>query len=177
MDKIFYNTDEAATYKTVEGWVSRDGQFWGKGDQAEHMARYKGSTHGRCSTCDAVIDKRLVRCQSCSENLKDKRHRERRSLKWDHESPLYSDKLDAYYFDIDQIKKVMEESGMSWVQLRILICEPVKAEHLEQDHFIDILPEDGELPDQLIEAMETFNKMVDKCPPVSWSPTDYKAQI
>lgn len=46
---IMYDTPAAAMYRTgIEGWVSSDGHFFGKGERAEHLARYSGSTHHKC---------------------------------------------------------------------------------------------------------------------------------
>ena len=42
---IMYDSPEAASIKTITGWVSSAGRFWGDN---EHMARYDGSTHMKC---------------------------------------------------------------------------------------------------------------------------------
>ncbi|MDD1011817.1 hypothetical protein M5G27_30705 [Pseudomonas shahriarae] len=42
---IMYDAPEAASLKTLTGWVSADGRFFG-GD--ENLARYCGATHRRC---------------------------------------------------------------------------------------------------------------------------------
>lgn len=178
-NNIFYASDEAAKYRTdIKGWVSRDGKFWGDGDQAEHMARYTGSTHQMCMSCDTIIDKRCTRCTKCFEAIKDKQHRERKQLKWDMETPLYSEKLDRYFFESQDIENVMGESGFSWQELRLVICDPQKASHIEDDYFSDVMPEDGtDIPDAVQEAMAAFNRAIDESPPMSWTPGDYAATL
>ena len=42
---IMYDAPEAASLKTVTGWVSADGRFFGSN---EDLARYSGATHRRC---------------------------------------------------------------------------------------------------------------------------------
>lgn len=43
---IPYDSPEAASFKTVTGWVSSDGIFCGND---EHVARYRGCTHIKCN--------------------------------------------------------------------------------------------------------------------------------
>ncbi len=57
-EQIVLNTsDEAASIKTVTGWIDRYGRFWG---DYERIARYSGCTHVACSECGKPSVKRFA---------------------------------------------------------------------------------------------------------------------
>ena len=53
--------------------------------------------------------------------------------------------------------------------LRLVICEPNYVRQLEPDYCCDELPDDGDVPDEVAEAMEAFNTAVAGIV-LSWSP-------
>lgn len=62
----------------------------------------------------------------------------------------------------------MDES-QSLADLRLVICEPNYVRRLEPDYCCDELAEDGDVPDEVFEAMKEFNEAV-ACIVLSWSP-------
>jgi hypothetical protein len=64
---IMYDSDEAAHKETreVEGWVSRDGFFYA-GYDAEHLARYHGSTQRKCPVCGEIFETNGY-CNHCAQ--------------------------------------------------------------------------------------------------------------
>ena len=62
---ILQDSPEAATFKTgLSGWVSREGRFWGDN---EDSARWEGSTHRKCETCETIVPRNRICCNECTE--------------------------------------------------------------------------------------------------------------
>ncbi len=61
---ILIDSDEAAKKMTVEGWVSRNGRFYGDN---EEIARYDGATHRYCKNCGEIVEISWVFCEKCRE--------------------------------------------------------------------------------------------------------------
>jgi len=176
MDKetVLYSSDEAAKFVTgIEGWVSKNGHFWGEN---EHMARYEGCTHIDCDDCGKPIEVRgYTICDECRLKKSIEKYHSMPKLKWDGEAPLYSDSGDEYFFDEDSLLDYLSENDCSIESLRLIVCEPEKFREIESDHFCDELPEDGELPSSLEIALEELNKVIRKQPPSAWFPGKHAA--
>jgi len=174
---ILDTSDEAASIKTVTGWVSRTGRFWGND---ERMARYDGSTHKQCE-CGAVAEKSYIRCDSCRAKGEIERFKARPIQPWDGETFLYSDAHDKYFQDLesllDHLSDYDDDDKYTLADLRLIICEPNIAREVESDHWCDDLPEDGDLPSEMAEALRVFNEVVKRAPPLSWSPGKYAADV
>ena len=173
-EHVLYNSDKAAKFVTgIEGWVDRQGRFWGKD---EHMARYSGCTHIDCKDCGKLIPVRgYTICDECRNKKDIEKYNTMPRLKWDGMTPLYSDAADEYFFDEDGLRDYMEENGCSIESLRLIICKPNKFREIESDYFCEELPEDGELTADLEEALDAFNEVIRSQPPASWSPGKYAA--
>lgn len=61
--------------------------------------------------------------------------------------------------------------------LRLIICIPNYLKPLEDDFFCEDMAEDGELPQDVIEALNSLNEVISKQEPISWSPGKYAADI
>lgn len=167
-EMILASSPEAASIQTVTGWVSRGGRFWGND---EHMARYCGSTHRLCEANPehGPVENRSY-CEAC--------HAEKNETKWQAmpKAPLSEELLplcvfdsDRYFFDLDDLRDWLEEHELNPEGVRLVQCEPVHAQPIDPyDHFIDDLPEDGEVPDALREAFEALNTAIAKCEPLGW---------
>src|SRR5690554_954202 len=114
-----YDSNEAAQIKTVTGWVSRTGQFWGDNEDA---ARYSGCTHKPCRDCGVPVEKGWLICASC----RSKSHRE----KWENMpfkdwggEPLYCMASGEYYWSEDDIEYALDD-GREVCDLMLVICEP-----------------------------------------------------
>ncbi len=163
-DKIILDTDpEAARFDPVgiSGWVSRDGRFYGND---ERLARYAGCTHRACEDCGAPTPKMYVACARCREARADKRHAEREARPWDGVGFIYSDALDRYFSDSDDLEEYLdEEDALPVESLRLLHCEPIFASEIEPgDYYHDSLPDEDDeaVPAWLEEAFAALNETI-----------------
>lgn len=160
-DKIILpDSQEAATYRTdIAGWVSRDGIFYGDGPKGERVARYIGCTHVLCKRCGEPTPKEHSLCDACTALYNADRYAAMPRAKWDGEAPLYSEVTEEFYGDLNAVGDTLKD-GQTLADLRLVICEPVHATPLETDYFSDDLPDDGELPQQILDAIDAFNAAV-----------------
>lgn len=168
---VLSTSDAAASIKTVTGWVSRSGRFWG---DDERMARYDGCTHGVCD-CGATMDKGYTKCEACRQTAEIERYNAKPKAEWDGESPLYSDAADRYFFDNDELADFITEHEGNISGLRFVICEPNRARPLDYDHWGDDLPEDGDMPAALVAAIDALNAVVATLEPLSYEPGQFAA--
>mgnify|MGYP000935104589 CR=1 FL=1 len=89
-------------------------------------------------------------------------------MEWDGESPIYSDINDTYYRDLDEAECDLEEN-QTLEDLQLLACKPEYIRPLDESYCEDILPEDGELPQEVLDAMNEFNQKVEGII-ISWYP-------
>jgi hypothetical protein len=175
---IMYESPEAASIKTITGWVSSIGHFWGDN---EHMARYDGSTHKLCETCGAVVEQRSY-CQPCSTRKEIEKFAAMPREPWDGESPIYSELLDKYFFNGEVFDYLEDENGFedeegnvvapyTEADLRLVHCDPRHLHCIESDTWEDDLPsEDGGefIPAEVQTALDALNEAIKKAGPVSW---------
>jgi hypothetical protein len=180
---IMRDSPEAAVPHTMTGWLSASGRFYRESD--ESIARYDGFTHQKCETegCDGIVEKSRLYCEKCQETLAIAKHNAREKKEWNGTDLLFSDLLDEYTQEPDELlattndERDEELPPLTLDDLRLRICDPVHARTLSADHFCDELPEDGDLPPDLEAAIETFNATVEKLPPLSWYPGKYAAIV
>lgn len=175
--KIILPSDEkAASLETVKGWVSRNGLFFGKDERA---ARHDGSTHVKCEDCGAIIPKHdFPVCDECKEKRDIERYSRRERKVLDGDVMLYSDAYDEYFDNLDYAKDFCDVNECSLADLRLIICEPNYAGEIESDHWCDDLPEDGDLPSELADAIEELNKFIREGKIIlSWSPGKFAVEL
>lgn len=164
---VMYDSEVAASIKTVTGWVSRTGHFWGND---EHMARYDGSTHRTCE-CGEVIENRSY-CRKCSERKEHEKYLAMPAVAWDGEAPLNLHGTDTYFFDSDSLLDHCAGEGCQPKALPLVICVPKYAKVIDaNEHYADDLPEDGEVPPEIEEAFRVLNAAIQACTtPLCWYP-------
>ena len=166
--EILYTSDKLVKYvKNIEGWVDVNGRFWGKD---EHAARWSGCTHIICPDCGKPTSKNYTICSDCREKKAIERYNEKERIIWDGEIPLYSASADEYFFDADEILDYMEEANCNVESLRFLICDPVKLGNIDSDYWEDQLADGGDLPNEVLKAINELNELINDQPPVSWYP-------
>lgn len=170
---IPFDSDEAAKPTTLSGWISRDGFFYYR-DRAEASARYSGCTHRPCEECGTLTEKMWICCADCRAKHDAERWAKKPREEWDGKEPLYLEAIDRYAFDEDTILDEMLDHGKSFDDLKPTICERVGVAMLDTEHWSDDIPEDGDAPDELVEAIEAFNKAVENVT-MCWRPTDVVA--
>jgi len=165
---VMFNSDEAAHLRTgISGWVSRDGRFFGNDERA---ARYDGCTHTICEDCGNPVEKGWLICEPCRNKRDIAKFEAMPKEVWNEEGGLYSDSADKYFWSWEEVDDYCENEGIKEEDLRLVICVPNYPRLLEEDYFCNELPEDGELPDDIVKAMEAFNKSLKESAPLSWYP-------
>jgi len=165
---ILFDSNDAARFETgISGWVDRKGHFFGKDENA---ARYSGCTHRKCKQCGRLTVKHRVFCDPCGTEKDIERYEKLEKVDWDGKTMLYSDSCDVYFSDLDEIQDYIEEHECALEALFLIKCEPSYLRQIDEYYFSDQLPEDGDLPDEISEALEALNKLIREHGPVSWYP-------
>ena len=175
--KIIMDTsDEAAQIKTVTGWVSRHGHFFG---EDERLARYDGSTHRLCD-CGALIERHSY-CRACERKRQIEKYKKMERKEWNGTDALYSDAFNGYVWDEEGIQFMCEENECTIEDLHLIICVPQYAHEIDPgEYYSDLLPDDndGEVDQTLADAFEELNKVIrEHRVPMSWTPGKYAAVI
>ncbi len=171
--QILYDSPEAAQLKTVTGWVSSDGRFFGKD---ENLARFAGSTHKKCD-CGNLMSISYTKCENCRRKSDLERYNK---LPFEPFTGQYVCERDGdkYFFDEDEIIDYMEENNVEEIDL--LVCIPVEYSPLQYEDIAGDAHEDWEPEKELIELVKSFNEALSKFPPHSWMPgkirTKYKRE-
>lgn len=173
---IMRDSPEAAQLKTVTGWVSLDGIFYGKD---ESTARYAGCTHQKCQGCEEITHKHSLYCSKCQDQKARERYKAMPKKEWDGVVMLYSQLLGEYGSDPEEMLEQANENIGEGDQLLMLedlmlvLCIPVYAAELSHDNFYDDLPEDGEMPAELEAAVDAFNEAIKNFAPLSYQPGNF----
>ncbi|AJW28962.1 prophage PSSB64-02 [Chania multitudinisentens RB-25] len=173
---ILRDSDEAASIKTVTGWVSSTGQFFGDN---EDLARFAGATHTKCKNNPnhPIYDIHSY-CEACHAEKRQAVFAAMERREWDGDEPLVIFDTDTYFFDIDSLTDYCEENDVNATDLQLVICKPNHPRQIDGiDHFIDDLPEDGELPGDLEAAFDLLNEVIRESGPLSWSQGEITAVI
>ncbi|PHM22371.1 hypothetical protein [Xenorhabdus ehlersii] len=177
MSIVMYDSPEAAKIKTVTGWVSRDGRFFG---DDEHLARYCGATHRECDSNPdhPIIEINRSRCSTCYEESRQRIFMEMERKQWDRKTPLVLFDTEQYFWDADDLGEYCHEHEVDLSELQLVICEPNYPSEIDgADWFHDELPPDGELPYELQQAFDALNAIIRNSPPLSWSQGKYAAIV
>lgn len=166
---ITYDSPEAAKLVTVELWKASNGNLY----SSEEAARYSSCTHRKCQNCDNLTENIYTHCPECREKLEKERYFAREIRIWDEETPLYSEANDSYFFPKNHdLEDYLD--GQSIEDARFLICDPIFLSQIDYDYWTDDLAEDQELDDDVINAVNDLNEVLDNKPPVSWMPGKYR---
>jgi hypothetical protein len=90
---------------------------------------------------------------------------------------LFSDSHDEYFNDLDEAEDFAEDHEETLADLRLIICEPNRLREVDAEHWIDDLPEDGELPDEVLTAIDALNEVIRAAGPCSWSPGKFALDL
>lgn len=172
-----FDSGEAAQTKTITGWVSGNGFFYGNDEQS---ARYMGCTHQRCE-CGMIMKKGYTICESCRHKKALERYRNMPFKEWNGADFLYSEVADKYFYDSEEIFDYCEDEGILVESLRFIICEPVYPKEINlSEIYSDLLPEysGGELPQYLIDAENELNQIIrEEKELLSWIPGKYRTEV
>ncbi|MBD2811880.1 hypothetical protein ID853_13525 [Xenorhabdus sp. Vera] len=177
---IMYDSPEAAQIKTVTGWISRDGRFWG---DDEHMARYAGSTHHTCeNNPEHPICYKHGYCELCRAKMRLAEFNAMERKEWDRKTPLVIFDTDQFFMHEDDLDDYLDnycdEHEITPSELQLVICEPNYPDEINgEDYFSDDLADGGELPGALQQAFDALNAEIRNSPPLSWSQGKYAAIV
>ena len=167
---VMLDSPEAAQYRTdISGWVSRGGVYFGNDEFSELAARRAGCTHMLCRSCGATpTPEHYPVCPACSAAAERTWYDSLPRAEWDGQALLYSEVQDRYYTSPGNATESLG-AGKTLADLRLTICTPNYASPIVPDYFADKIDADGELPDEIYDAMEAFNQAADGIV-LSWSP-------
>lgn len=173
---VMYDSPEAATFRTVEGWVSRLGHFYGDN---EHLARFDGCTHRPCEGCGKAISVRsFTSCDDCRAQKAEARFAALPSEPYDEQVVALLDG-DEFFWGQDDIVDYAEQNEVPYASLRLVKCAPQYADEVDPaDIYEDLLPEDGEVPGYVVEAFAKLNEALrERACPISWMPVDIRVVL
>ena len=174
---IMYDSPEAAHYVTdLKGWVNSKGQYCGDKSDSEHLARWSGCTHEVCE-CGEPRTKHWLKCDSCREKKAIGKYNSLDAKEWNGEGMIYSEVYDKYFSDIQSAEEYTEEIECKLSDLRLLICEPQYLHPIQDDYWLDDLPEDGDISGTIKKALDEFNEILKAEGPVSYVPGKYRVEI
>lgn len=171
---IFPESEEAAALQRVMGWVSREGQFYGKD---ERTARWSGATHVHCEICGALTSKNWTICKTCREQRAHDRYLKFLVVRWDENVPVYSPVTDKYYWNRDDVRDEDHGGIFDPVPLQLVLCKPIYAPGIDPEaYYEDLLPEYNDLSDvsqNLVDAFQELNDFLNDARIIlSYEPTD-----
>lgn len=173
---ILADSPEAAEYRTVTGWVSRHGHFFG---EAEGAARYNGSTHQKCD-CGEIIAKNSY-CRLCSDKHRIDKYSIQQFKEWDETTPVYSDSADRYFYSPEEIDDYLSDhDDVTASELHLIICKRITLPTVDDDYFMDNAPDGYELEDMVsedfMEALIELNTLAE-CEDVNaWEPGEFRTE-
>lgn len=168
---ILDTDNEAAEQVTITLWKSANGNFYTK----EKDARYNGCTHHKCATCNELTLKHYVICDKCREKKDIEIYNSREKIVWDGNTPIYSETVDQYIFNEDDLNDLLCEHLEE--DLRLRSCDPVGLSQIDYDYWCDDLADDQELPGEILDALEVLNDSIRSHGPVSWVPGKYAVNL
>lgn len=175
---VLVTDDESATYKyDVEGWVSRDGVYFGKEVDSELKARKQGATHVLCPICNNPIRKGRKTCNKCRLLRKDMEYDALTPVKWNKRDAVYSKVYDVYFTKERDIMLYCNKQGILIKDLHLVLCKPHFLKSVPLSFWDDDLGVDGTVPDELYKITTLFNKLLKKIGAVSWRPSKYRITL
>lgn len=167
---ILFDSPEAAQYRTgLEGWVSSDGRFFGKGVQGEQMARYAGSTHHKCE-CGSIAPRGWVRCEECQKKTANENYSKLPYKEWDRDSPICLHDGDRYFFSEEELIDFLYDHELNGSDVRLVLCRPMRYQPIDGETIAGDAHEDWEPSKALEEKINQFNEFLKTLPPHSWEP-------
>lgn len=173
---IMYDSAEAASIKTITGWVSSAGRFWGDN---EHMARYDGCTHMKCkNNPDHPIVESRGYCKTCNDEYRQKQFIAYESKAWDGKSPVAIYDSEDYFFSIEDLFDHLCDNEIQVREVQLVHCSPNYARQIDpNEYYSDDLPEDMEVDSELQRAFDELNEIIKNCSPLSYGQDKFKVEL
>lgn len=170
---IMRDSPLAASIKTVTGWVSSNGRFYGDN---EDLARYDGATHQKCkSNPDHPIFETRSYCRACSDENSVKRFEAMEAKPWDGETPVAFHDDDQYFWSIGDLFDRLCDEGISLSAVRLVHCKPAYPREIDpNEYYEDDLPDGIEVSNELASAFEALNEVIRNQGPLCWYQDKYR---
>lgn len=172
--QVHYDSPDAAAYRSVDGWVSRQGRFWGRD---EHGARLDGCTHLNCPEC-GTLRKANGWCDPC--HTKKRRERFLAYPVVAYEFPLNLYDTEEFFWEESELLEYLADSEYKAKEdVHLVTCIPEYPQPFEPDeHWQDILPEDGEVQDTaILEAVKALNIAIKNAKPFAYFPAKQRVEL
>ena len=161
IEEIILPSDpRAAKLMTVTGWVSRNGRFYGTGENAERIARYDGSTVNECRECGSQCRKNHTMCDACTNKNRVEKYLALPEA--DVPDGYLVCHAETYASDLSELIEELINDGISPTSACIYICKPNHAPDFNvYDHLCDVIPSEDdswEAPEEILEAAAALNK-------------------
>lgn len=176
---IMYDSPEAATYRTdIKGWVCSKGFFCGDGPGAEHQARWSGSTHRKCDECGGTYGVRSW-CDACHQKRRRDAWLAMPVVEWDGEQMIAVYDGDEFFSDPDEFLEWCDNEGIEDPgSIMLVATEGSFLREVDMDYWQDDLPEDGDLPGEIADALHELNKVINaQKKPHCWRPVNKRIEI
>jgi len=173
---VMEDSPEAAVHETrqITGWFSRHGHVCGND---ENHARYLGSTHRKCPKCEEPIPNNSY-CHPCWDKKQNDEYQAMPIIEWDEKSPICLRDGEEYFFSADDLYSYCDNNEIQPQDLQLVLCKPIYAHKIDEEDWIDDLPEEGEIPDWLIEAIDEFNNTIKlNKEPLSYTPGNTRVKV
>ncbi len=166
-EKIILNTsNEAAKLTTVIGWMDRHGLYFGADEKS---ARYSGATHLACEQCGTATHKHHRYCTFCRPERMAATWSALEKRPWDGTTPVMVHQGDEFFMSAEEFIGWCADNEVEPEGVHLVHCKPRLLSTIDEDHFADDLPEDGELPPAIAEALAALNTAIQAhTEPVSW---------
>ena len=177
---ILYDSPDIVEYKSVEGWVTKDGFFFGKD---EDRARYNACTHKMCKECNKPYKKYYISCPCCRTKKAIDNYYKLELVEWDNETPLCLYDDDKYFYDIDEVYDYidsLEDEEITISSLRLVVCKPEYMSEVCESYWEEFLPEDYDvqnLSKEVYKKLQELNKTINKVKPTVWFPSNKRVQL
>lgn len=176
--QINFDDAEAARFvENIKGWVDINNRFWGNNPDSEQMARYSSCTHLKCE-CGKLKPKGYSKCEECRAKSEIEKYNKLPFKEYNGEM-VYSYSADMYFNDSDEIEDYCYENEIESKDLLLVFCKPNKFYKIDYSYWDDIFPDDNDidLPKELLDALDNFNKVISQLPPVSYSPDNIRTEV
>ncbi|MCW7548413.1 hypothetical protein OO184_10785 [Photorhabdus sp. APURE] len=173
----------AAQYKTVTGWVSREGRFFG---EDEYAARWNGADLITCkkNPHHEPFQKHSW-CTACRAEAIEKMYAEMSRQKWDGTTPISIFGDDEYFYSLDELLDFCYCNEVQPQDLKLVLCQPVYPKKLDFDDTYEVImdnrPEDVDIQNYynpvIDDLIDRINYQIEKLSEISWKQSNIAVYI
>lgn len=182
---IMYDSPEAAKLVTVECWQASTGQLIPLNQHdAEHLARYIGSTHKKCDVCGELVAKNSW-CRTCQRRKESERYDKAEKRPWPEVGGVFwGDEYFSSPEDIVTEAEMQIEADANLLEFletqHIWVSEPVYLHQISEDTWCDDLPEESDgydIPSEVQAALKKLNEVIAKQGPSCYTQSKYRLDV